>query len=291
MNNAKRRIKWPLVLLALVGLGLLGFLAYNGDRPLPMPDGETLYPGIVYTKMVRISPRPMVIHVLTIDVRTKKLRFLVTPPDDPGSPYPLKARTTSQFLEEFGVQIAVNGDGFSPWWSHSPADYYPHVGDPVAPRGDAASRGKVYWRSDEPVPTLYISSRNRLSFDAPARPYNAISGEFLLVTGGKPVDELDTTETHPRTAVGYSKNGRFLYLVVVDGRQPLYSEGMTLAELAELMIEVGAQFAMNLDGGGSSTMVIRGPDGELRVLNSPIDNYIPGRERPVANHLGIYFAK
>lgn len=291
MNNVKRRIKWPLVLLALVGLSLLGFLAYNGDRPLPMPDGETLHSGIVYTKMVRISPRPMVIHVLTIDVRTKKLRFLVTPPDDPGSPYPLKARTTSQFLEDFGVQIAVNGDGFSPWWSHSPADYYPHVGDPVAPRGEAASRGKVYWRSDEAVPTLYISSRNRLSFDAPARPYNAISGEYLLVTGGMPVDELDNTETHPRTAVGYSKNGRFLYLVVVDGRQPLYSEGMTLAELAELMIEVGAQFAMNLDGGGSSTMVVRGPDGELRVLNSPIDNYIPGRERPVANHLGIYFAK
>ena len=44
---------------------------------------------------------------------------------------------------------------------------------------------------------------------------------------------------------------------------------------------------MNLDGGGSSTLVVEGPDGEPRVLNSPIDNYIPGRERPVANHLGI----
>jgi hypothetical protein len=291
MSKAKRRIKWPLVVLGLVGLGLLGFLAYNRDRPLPMPDGETLFPGVVYTKMVRISPRPMVINVLTIDMRTRKLRFLVTPPDDPGSPYPLRARTTSEFLEEFGMQIAVNGDGFSPWWSHSPADYYPHAGDPVAPRGDAASRGEVYWESDEPVPTLYISSRNQLSFDAPARPYNAISGEYLLVTGGNPEQVLDNTITHPRTAVGYSKNGRFLYLVVVDGRQPLYSEGMTLAELAGLMIDLGAKYAMNLDGGGSSAMVVQEADGAVRVLNSPIDNYIPGRERPVANHLGIYFGK
>ena len=80
-------------------------------------------------------------------------------------------------------------------------------------------------------------------------------------------------------------------LVVVDGRQPFYSEGITLQELADLMRALGAEYAMNLDGGGSSTMVVQGQDGRPRVLNSPIDNYIPGRERPVANHLGIYFGK
>jgi hypothetical protein len=45
---------------------------------------------------------------------------------------------------------------------------------------------------------------------------------------------------------------------------------------------------MNLDGGGSSTLVIEGEDGQPVILNSPIDHYIPGTERPVANHLGIY---
>ncbi len=97
--------------------------------------------------------------------------------------------------------------------------------------------------------------------------------------------------TQPRTAIGYSKSGRYLYLVVVDGRQPFYSEGITLDELAHLMISLGAQYAMNLDGGGSSTMVVAGRDGQPRILNSPIDNYIPGRERPVANHLGVYVTK
>ena len=46
--------------------------------------------------------------------------------------------------------------------------------------------------------------------------------------------------------------------------------------------------AMSLDGGGSSAMVSEGKDGGAVLLNSPIDSYIPGRERPVGNHLGIY---
>ena len=80
-------------------------------------------------------------------------------------------------------------------------------------------------------------------------------------------------------------------MVVVDGRQTFYSEGITLNELARLMNFLGAQYAMNLDGGGSSTMVVAGKDGQVRILNSPIDNYMPGRERPVAYHLEIYATK
>lgn len=277
-----------IIVLALLGLCIGGLFAYDNGRPLQVPVKERLYKGVDYARKVTFSPRPLMIHVITVDTRTNGLRFLVTPPDDPGGEYPLRARTTSQFLQEFGVQVAINGDRFSPWWSRSPADYYPHVGDPVHPRGDAASRGKVYWASDEVAPTLYISSRNALSFDRPSKPFNAISGEEMLVMGGEPMPDLNDSALHPRTAIGYSKNGRYLYLVVVDGRQPLYSEGITLKELADLMISLGAQYAMNLDGGGSSTMVVERRDGRPRLLNSPIDNYIPGRERPVANHLGVF---
>ncbi len=284
----KRRIL-RIVLIALIAISAAGaFIAYDRGRPLPVATRERLFDGITYTRSVRWSPRAIIIHAITIDLRGHGIRVLVTPPDERGAQYPLKARTTSQFLQEFGVQVAVNGDGFSPWWSYSVADYYPHVGDAVQPRGNAASRGKVYWTSQAAVPTLYISSRNQLSFDAPAKPFNAISGETLLLMGGQLIPELDNSVTQPRTAVGYSKNGRYMYLVVVDGRQPLYSEGMTMKELASLMLSLGAQYAMNLDGGGSSTMVVEGRDGQPRVLNSPIDNYIPGRERPVANHLGIF---
>ena len=286
----RRKSQWILAGAAatlLVGLCLAGVLVYSRGTPLPVPAREKLYPGVEYSRRVKLSPRPMVAHVITIDMRTPGLRFLVTPADDPESEYPLRARKTSEFLADFEVQIAINGDGFSPWWSRSPADYYPHTGDPVRPRGDAASRGKTYWSTSEPFPALFINSRNTMSFDAPARPYNVLSGETMLVMGGAALPDLDDAALHPRSAVGYSRNGRYVYLVVVDGRQPFYSAGATLAGLAELMISLGAQYAMNLDGGGSSTLVVQGADGEPRILNSPIDLYIPGRERPVANHLGV----
>ena len=100
--------------------------------------------------------------------------------------------------------------------------------------------------------------------------------------------EVDKSMTsNPRTAIGINKNGRWLYLVVVDGRQPFYSEGATYQELAQILLDWGANDAMALDGGGSSVMTVLGEDGKPSILNSPIDQYIPGRERAVANHLGI----
>ena len=74
----------------------------------------------------------------------------------------------------------------------------------------------------------------------------------------------------------------------VDGRQPNYSEGVSIAELAQIVIDYDGYTALNLDGGGSVTLVVEGADGEPEILNSPIHNRIPGRERPVANHFGIY---
>jgi hypothetical protein len=79
---------------------------------------------------------------------------------------------------------------------------------------------------------------------------------------------------HPRTAVGLKDDA--LLWVIVDGRQPGYSEGMTLDELAEFLLNAGCKDALNLDGGGSSTLFVRG-----RVMNQPSD----GRERPIANAL------
>jgi len=110
----------------------------------------------------------------------------------------------------------------------------------------------------------------------------------MLIQGGDIIPGLNETKIDPRTAIGTNHNGRFIYLVVVDGRQPFYSEGATFAELAGLLHELGASYAMSLDGGGSSTMVIEGEDGKPVISNSPIDSYIPLRERPVANHLGVY---
>ena len=279
-------------ILMLVSFCIGGYLLYDRGRPAPVPLKQKLYEGVTYRRIVEYLPSPLIAHVIIIDTKTAGISFLVTPPDSKGD-LQLNARTTSQFLDEFGVQIAINGDGFTPWWSHSPADYYPHVGDPVTPLGLTASKGDLYTEGVPKEigmePTLYISRRNSLSFNKrPDNIFQAISGDRMLVEQGEVVDGLDNSELDPRTAVGLNKNGRFLILIVVDGRQPFYSNGATFVKLAELLISQGANIAMNLDGGGSSTMVMEGDHGEAVIINSPIDNYIPGRERPVANHLGIY---
>jgi hypothetical protein len=279
-----------LVIFSCVGL----YLTYDRGRPAPVPLKQELFEGLAYQRVVRISPRPMIAHVVMIDMRTEGIKFVITPADS-ESDKPLNARTTSQFLKEFGVQIAINGDAFVPWWSRSPADYYPHVGDPVAPLGLTAYKGDVYTEGEPRLegtePTLYISRRNEFTFTRPDKIYHALSGDRMLVKQSRVVEELNDSDLDPRTAIGINKNGRYLILIVVDGRQPFYSEGATFVELAELFLEYDAAYAMALDGGGSSTLVILGADGEPVVLNSPIDNYIPGRERPVANHFGILIDK
>lgn len=290
--KAKKITRTILGILIFVSLCIGGYLLYDRGRPAPIPVKQKLYEGVTYRRVIRVFPHPMIAHVLTIDTKAKGIEFLVTPPDSKGEA-PLNARTTAQFLKEFNLQLAINGGGFSPWWSHSPADYYPHEGDPITPFGVTASNGDVYWTGDDTdvgtEPTLYISRKNTLSFNnKPGRVYNAISGDRMLVLKGERASDLDNEELDPRTAIGINRNGRYLYLVVVDGRQPFYSEGATFVELANLLIDQGAFMGMSLDGGGSSTMVIEGDNGTPIILNSPIDNYIPGRERPVGTHLGIY---
>jgi exopolysaccharide biosynthesis protein len=69
--------------------------------------------------------------------------------------------------------------------------------------------------------------------------------------------------------LGLDATNTRLFLVVVDGRQPGYSEGVALHELAAHMIELGCRSAVNLDGGGSSIMILAGRDGKLSVVNDP----------------------
>ncbi len=276
--------------LLVFGIGLVGFalLAWFGLglRPQPAQKNEALFQGITYARLVRQTPRSLVVHVVRVKLNQKGLSFLVTP-GDPKRELPLKARTTSQFLSEYKLQVAINGDSFSPW-RNTALDDYPKPGDPVAPTGLAASKGVIYSRATDNLPTLYISRTNQARFNPPpGQIYNAISGNHMLVDRGQVQPDLDE-DLQPRTAVGLDRRSRELILVVVDGRQPGFSEGVSLLELASLMIEFNAYWGMNLDGGGSSTLVVQDPSGQPKVLNSPVEHRWPGRERPVGNHLGIF---
>ena len=119
---------------------------------------------------------------------------------------------------------------------------------------------------------------------------DAVGGGPVLVRDGKPVYRANEAfevsviaPRHPRTAIGQLADGRTL-MVVVDGRQSGYSVGMTTFEMAQTMVRLGAVRAMQLDGGGSSTLAFDGT-----VLNRPSD----GRERPISTavmlqYYGVY---
>jgi len=151
----------------------------------------------------------------------------------------------------------------------------------------ADSAGRRFVRDLDVGDTVSITRR----FDGD-EPLEAVGGFPMLMRSDSVLDDVNTAGAtgfrgrHPRTAVGIGAGGRRLLLVTVDGRQPGYSVGMTLAELADLMQRLGASDALNLDGGGSTTFVVvdRTGNGTQRIANRPSD---PAGERPVGNALGV----
>ena len=252
---------------------------------------QNLFTGVSYLQKDLTSPRKNRIHVMVVDLSIVGLEFLVTPTKNPSGI--LCARTTSKFLEEFSLDFAVNGDGYSYLdASVNPITTCPSGGDPVKVNGFAASHGNVYSPIKTVQPIVYISSRNQVAVNGVQnKPFNAVAGDRVVVQNGARVKNLAAAIPNPRTAIGVNKNGQWLIFMVVDGRQKGYSEGVTFPELADLLISYGVYTGVNMDGGGSSTMIIKDVDGKARIINSPIDQNIPGKERAVANHLGLYIKK
>jgi hypothetical protein len=116
---------------------------------------------------------------------------------------------------------------------------------------------------------------------------NAVGGFHHILVDGEPAERTLSRESRaPRSAAGISADGQYLYLLVIDGRR-MGSAGGTEKETALLLLALGSWNGINLDGGGSSALALRGEDGKVRVVNTPVHGGIPGRERAVAGCLGI----
>ncbi len=192
--------------------------------------------------------------------------------------YEERSQTTSAWAGSVGAFVAINGAFFSYddydaiGWSMGDGESWPTASDY---EGYSAVAFASYARADI------------FDTDVPLPPDDQpwwremVPGWPLLVDDGELVDndcESHLCYDNPRTAVGLTEDGSTAILVTVDGRSDS-AAGMTTAELAELMLELGAFRAINLDGGGSTTMYVEG----LGVVNDPSD----GSERVVASHLGF----
>ena len=280
--------------MSVLSLPLLAFAWMVAQRPPQTDLTQPLFQGVTYRRQFRRSPRPIMAHIVTVDLTAPGVRVWVTPGDPQSIESEVTARTTSEFVQEFGLQLAINASYFHPFDETTPWDFYPRSGDRVGVVGQAISDGKEYSAPLENWSVLCIANPPRAQIvretRCPPGTQQAIAGSHLLVQQGQAIGAARATEkqdSYSRTAVAVDRTGKTLWLIAVDDKQWFYSEGITFAELAEMAIAIGADTVLNLDGGGSTTLVTATPGG-AKVLNSPAHTKIPMRQRVVANHLGIY---
>jgi len=261
--------------------------------PLPYTVERFNLPGPVAGVLVRINladPRVKVAVALTDDRDT-----------DGDGPCVGLLDTTSQAARKHDFDIAINASFFAVpkarEFNGQQIRY--HTGNCGYPVGWHYSGGKVVAKpnSENIRSTMVVHRDGRISLldglmELPADTQYAVSGNAMMLKDGKATPPARDANRHPRSAVGLSADAKVLFVMALDGRQETHSRGVTLAELAEVLIKFGAHTAINLDGGGSTALVLKDPgSGVYAVANQPSDTSslkLPVRgERPVIDVVGI----
>jgi len=266
--------------------------------------------GVTYIDREESAPRPLRMHVVKIDLGASGIGFQVS---TPGGSLETVRQTTLDYLLQEGAQIAINAHYFLPW---------PSTGTEASVVGFAASNGTVYSAFEIPeqsyalapyAPALNIDDKNHAGIvhRDPAfadgthvlekvKVWNAVAGSAQIVTGGvKTIPEYEPdgvlkagkgysgakswyAATNARSAIGLSRDGQTLVLFTVDARGG--SAGMTVGEVADVLIaDYGVYDALNLDGGGSTTLAMDG-----RMVNVSSDN---PQGRRVGSSLAVFAAR
>ncbi len=222
------------------------------------------------------------VNVIVIDQKKAKRRFALTALEG-------KLRRTSQAALDSGAIVAINGSFYNTRPPYNSVCYLKINGEVIFERsgkmGDRDGgavliddRGRVSVEQGDPDDPQWVSTRTEPSI---------IGSGPMMLQDGQRIDMgtgAFVTLRHPRTAIGTS--GNKVYLVTVDGRSKGNSLGVNLNELANILKWLGAENALNLDGGGSTTMYIEGQP-ENGIVNRPCDNQKFDRqgERRVSNSL------
>jgi len=287
----------------------------------PLADARVTTPfvGVTLIERTESVPRPIRMHIAQIDTRAAGIRFKVSPPA--GSRETIR-RATLEYLEAEGAQLAVNAHFFLPFPStdpdawviglaasegrvysafESPEQSYAIVADAPALNIDHRGRPRIVHRDLRSTGGLRVRERVRL--------WNAVAGSAQVITDGRVTIPTYRNGTPPRgaltpggpsgysnarswydivtarTVAGVSRDRRVLTLFTVDARGG--SEGMRLAEIAERLVrDYGVWNAINLDGGGSTSMAWEDPvTGRAALLNTSSDR--PGG-RAVATSLAVF---
>jgi hypothetical protein len=264
------------------------------------------FDGLTYVDATATSPRPIHVHVIQIDLKTPGIRLMLTPPAGPRETLRL---ATAAFVNDVHAQAGINAHFFLPFPSadatdwliglaasegrvfsacESPSQSYAIVADAPAINIDAANHASIV-HCDSAQPD------GRHAKEA-AHLWTTLAGSAQIVTNGVVTIPQYRDAAHPdgvltpgsaghyanghswydvvtaRSAIGLSKDGRTLTLFTVDARGG--SQGMTVGEAASWLIdEYQVWNALNLDGGGSTSLALADPaTGKARLVNTSSDN-------------------
>jgi exopolysaccharide biosynthesis protein len=304
-----RRIPLAVLLIALVSWPLEPLDGWQSTQP---------FVGITYFDKTSAQPRPLRMHVAQIDLSAPGIRFKVSPP---GGDREVIRQSTLDFLEQERAQIAINGHFFLPFPSSDRTAWVIGLG---ASEGRVFSAFEIPEQTYALVafaPALNIDRDNHatiVTYDPAFTDgtrvrekvtlWNVVAGSSQIVTRGIATvpqyrddnhfdAELDpggpnnysndkawADVTTARTAIGLSQDRRTLTLFTVDVRGN--SEGMKLSEVAAVLIrDFGVFDALNLDGGGSTTMAMANAAGAAVIVNNSSDN---PQGRVVATSLAVF---
>lgn len=259
-------------------------------------------------------PGPVAGIVVKVDLTDPRVAVKVALADDrdPDGDGPCVGLldTTSSAAKRLDFDVTMNASFFAAPTSKvvkgRKISYF--VGNCTFPEGWHFSGGKLVSKpiKDTLRATIVVHANGKISVEdnlreLPADTRYAVSGSATVLKSGVPIVSADGAVRHPRSSVGLSADGATLVMLAVDGRQAtveespyrrIHSRGATLQELGELMRGFGASDAINLDGGGSTSIVLKDPHtGVFTVANQPSDTSTLGIpvaiERPVADVIGI----
>jgi hypothetical protein len=247
-------------------------------------------------------PRELVVNLIEIDLTAPGVQFRMQPGNG-ALPGEVTRSTTRNFVNSISAQIGINGDFYD-----TAPPYPPQGGQSFTDVVHAgASNGDVYSPNNGTESIFNINALNQARIlrgngsgstttQEGVPLYNAIGGNQRILNNGtiSAPNDTYTNTLNPHTAIAVSQDRSKVFLMTVDGRQGNFSGGMRTTEMASLFLQYGGWDAINIDGGGSTTLVFDDSnDGaaNARVINSPSDGATPqvrGSERLVANNLAIF---
>jgi exopolysaccharide biosynthesis protein len=266
----QHRLRLALLLLILSCVELV--LAQTTEHP---------FRGITHITRVETTPRSVTMHIVLVDLSSPGIRFKLTGPS--GTRETVR-QTTLAFLTQERAQVAINAHFFLPFPSTDPN---------AEVIGLAASEGKAYSACEKPVqsfalvenaPAINIDGQNRASIvhcGENARLWNTLAGSAQIVTDGVVTLPVYKDAAHPsgtltadgqysnehswydlpraRTAIGLTRDSLTLVLFTVEAGRSGEAAGMSVGEVANLLVkDYGVYNALNLDGGGSTSLAIDG---------------------------------